>query len=128
LWRGAGPSAGYIHSDARGSVVARTALAKTGTAVTTPDSKAEYGAWGDTVAYSGVSVPRYQYTNEEPDPGTGYYYFGARPYDPTLRRKGFIPSRLSLPRTPQRQLLRLRRPYRSWDSPRRIPRHVDRRG
>ena len=77
---------GYIHTDMRGSVVARTALNKTADAIKTPDSKAEYGAWGDTIAYAGVKPPRYQFTNEEPDPGTGYYYFGARPYDPTLRR------------------------------------------
>ncbi len=75
---------GYIHSDVRGSVVARTPL--NAADVRIPDREAEYDAWGTTLAYNGIATPRYQYTNEEPDPGTGYYYFGARPYDPTLRR------------------------------------------
>ncbi len=75
---------GYIHSDARGSVVAKTSLDAAD--VRMPDRKAEYEAWGQTLAYDGVALPRYQFTNEEPDPSSGYYYFGARPYDPTLSR------------------------------------------
>jgi RHS repeat-associated protein len=75
---------GYIHTDVRGSVVAKTPLNAANVRI--PDREAEYDAWGSSLAYNGVATPRYQYTNEEPDPGTGYYYFGARPYDPTLRR------------------------------------------
>ncbi len=75
---------GYVHTDMRGSVIARTPLDAAD--VRTPDREAEYDAWGKTLAYDGVATPRYQFIDEEPDPGTGYYVFGARAYDPTLRQ------------------------------------------
>ncbi len=75
---------GYVHTDLRGSVIARTALDAADVRV--PDREAEYDAWGRTLTYEGVATPRYQFIDEEPDPGAGYYFFGARAYDPTLRR------------------------------------------
>ncbi len=75
---------GYVHTDVRGSVISRTPLDASN--VRALDREAEYDAWGKTLAYDTAVVPRYQFTGEEPDPGTGYYFFGARAYDPTLRR------------------------------------------
>ncbi|MEM6732026.1 MAG: RHS repeat-associated core domain-containing protein, partial [Myxococcota bacterium] len=74
---------GYVHTDMRGSVLARTSLLSASTLNVL--AEAEYGAWGDTLARAGLEVPRYQYTGVEPDP-TGVYVFGKRGYDPTLRR------------------------------------------
>ncbi len=73
---------GYIHSDLRGSVVAKTAI--DGPAMF--DKAAEYDAWGNTVTLPGLGTPRHQFVDFEPDQATGYYYMGARVYDPTLRR------------------------------------------
>lgn len=75
---------GYVHTDLRGSVLARTSLDRN--EATEYVREAEYGAWGETYEYEDVETPRYGFTGEEADPGTGYYYFGARVYDPTLRR------------------------------------------
>jgi RHS repeat-associated protein len=38
------------------------------------------------VEVSTVAKPRHQFVDFEPDRATGYYYMGARVYDPTLRR------------------------------------------
>jgi RHS repeat-associated protein len=75
---------GYVVSDARGSV-----LAKTRFDVGTPSftSEAEYDAWGKTLAgYSTLSAPKHGFAGAEPDEAAGTYSFGARTYDPTLRR------------------------------------------
>ncbi len=50
------------------------------------DKAAEYDAWGNTVTLPGLGTPRHQFVDFEPDQATGYYYMGARVYDPTLRR------------------------------------------
>ena len=50
------------------------------------DKLAEYGVSGDTKSVSGKPAPTHQFVDHEPDPATGYYYFGARVYDPTLKR------------------------------------------
>ncbi|QDG54389.1 RHS repeat-associated core domain-containing protein [Persicimonas caeni] len=50
------------------------------------DKEAVYGAWGEPVEVSSVAKPRHQFVDFEPDRATGYYYMGARVYDPTLRR------------------------------------------
>jgi len=75
---------GYVHNDARGSVLARTGIAAADPK--TFDRQAEYDAWGNTFTFTGGTAPRYRFTGEEPDPTTGYYFFGKRVYDPTLRR------------------------------------------
>src|SRR5690554_4226993 len=74
---------GYIHPDLRGST-----LAKTGwdAQMSLPFEEAEYDAWGKTLRVSTNSVPTHQFVGFEPDPATGWYFMGARVYDPTLRR------------------------------------------
>src|SRR5690554_3839433 len=74
---------GYIHTDLRGST-----LAKTGwdAQMSLPFEEAEYGAWGETLRVSTNPVPTHQFVGFEPDPATGWYFMGARVYDPTLRR------------------------------------------
>jgi len=74
---------GYIHTDLRGST-----LAKTGwdAQMSLPFEEAEYDAWGKTLRVSTNSVPTHQFVGFEPDPATGWYFMGARVYDPTLRR------------------------------------------
>src|SRR5690554_2053768 len=74
---------GYIHTELRGST-----LAKTGwdAQMSLPFEEAEYGAWGETLRVSTNPVPTHQFVGFEPDPATGWYFMGARVYDPTLRR------------------------------------------
>ena len=74
---------GFIHTDLRGSVLAKTAFDGE---PENADELAEYGPWGETYAVGNASVSRHQFTAREPDPGDGYYHFGARVYDPSLRR------------------------------------------
>ena len=80
---------GYLLSDARESVLAKTAYLPGGTPVV---EAAEYDAWGATKQVANplqnVSFPApvHQFTGVEPDPGLGLYHFGVRTYDPTLRR------------------------------------------
>jgi len=50
------------------------------------DREAAYGPWGDTIDLGTYELPTHQYTGVEPDPGTGFYYFGKRVYDPALRQ------------------------------------------
>jgi len=72
---------GYIFSDLRGSVLAKTSF--TGDTVV---EEAEYDAWGASARVSDLSKPQHGFTGEEPDPVMGIYHFGVRAYDPTLRR------------------------------------------
>ena len=75
---------GYIVSDARGSVLATTKF-DVGTATFTKE--AEYDAWGNKLAgYSALASPKHGFAGAEPDEAVGTYSFGARTYDPTLRR------------------------------------------
>jgi RHS repeat-associated protein len=78
------PLSGYIVSDARGSVLATTGFDSSAPGFT---REAEYDAWGKRVAnYSTLSAPRHGFAGAEPDDAVGTYSFGARTYDPTLRR------------------------------------------
>src|SRR5690554_3079452 len=74
---------GYIHTDLRGST-----LAKTGwdAQMSLPFEEAEYDSWGKTLSVTENSAPTHQFVGFEPDPATGWYFMGARVYDPTLRR------------------------------------------
>lgn len=85
LWTGeiVPSESSYIHSDVRSSVLATTSFSAPGD-VRTHD--VEYDAWGQTYAMSELAAPTHQYVNHEPDPGLGYYHFGPRIYDPSLRR------------------------------------------
>src|SRR5690554_5049996 len=74
---------GYIHTDLRGSTLAKTGW---GAQMSLPFEEAEYGAWGETLRVSTNPVPTHQFVGFEPDPATGWYFMGARVYDPTLRR------------------------------------------
>ncbi len=74
---------GYLFSDARGSVLAKTSFGAKGAVIL---EQAEYDAWGATARISELAAPQHQFTGIEPDPGLGLYHFGVRAYDPTLRR------------------------------------------
>jgi RHS repeat-associated protein len=75
---------GYLVNDARGSVLATTPFNPGATDVTT---EVEYDAWGKKLAdYSTLASPRHAFGGAEPDEAVGTYSFGARTYDPTLRR------------------------------------------
>lgn len=74
---------GYVVTDVRGSVLSRLEYAGPGR-VTTHET--EYDAWGKAVELSSKPRPTHAYTSREPDPGTGFYHYGPRTYDPSLRR------------------------------------------
>ncbi|WP_162687618.1 RHS repeat-associated core domain-containing protein [Bradymonas sediminis] len=44
------------------------------------------GAWDETLRVSELDAPTHQFVGFEPDPATGWYFMGARVYDPELRR------------------------------------------
>lgn len=74
---------GYLVNDARGSVLATTAW-DSDTVIT---REAEYDAWGQKLGgYSALTSPRHGFGGAEADAAAGTYTFGARTYDPTLRR------------------------------------------
>ena len=73
---------GFLLTDVRGSVVAKTNLS----GIPSIEREAEYSAWGETYALSERAVPRHGFVSQEIDPIAGYYYFGRRVYDPTLKR------------------------------------------
>ena len=78
------PLSGYIVADARGSVLATTGFDSSAPSTT---REAEYDAWGKSItSYSTLSAPRHGFVGAEPDDVVGTYSFGARTYDPTLRR------------------------------------------
>ncbi len=72
---------GFLHKDARGSVLMRTAWGDQ-----TVLSEAEYDAWGQPLDVSATPRPKHGFLDSEPDPGLGFHTFGPRTYDPTLRR------------------------------------------
>lgn len=75
---------GYLLGDARSSVLARAPYdADPGFDF---DEEAEYAAWGITESVSSAPVPMHQFTGVEPAATSGVYHFGARAYDPVLRR------------------------------------------
>ena len=74
---------GYVFSDLRGSILARASF--NGPA-NLKSHETEYDAWGKAIAVSSLPPPTHAFIGEEPDPHTGYYHFGKRVYDPTLRR------------------------------------------
>ncbi len=78
---GMGPNAtvGYFHQDGLGSVIASSNESGTIAAVQ------RFDAWGNRVAGTTASVPRFGYTGREPD-ATGLTYYRARYYDPTVGR------------------------------------------
>jgi len=74
----------YIMSDARGSVLTTTYL---DVLPATFAREAEYDAWGNKLAgYSALASPKHGFAGAEPDEAVGTYSFGARTYDPSLRR------------------------------------------
>ncbi len=84
LWDGSSvpDDSGFIHTDIRGSVIAKTAI----DGPASINREAAYDAWGGPVDVSSLQKPRHQFVDFEPDAAAGYYYMGARVYDPTLRR------------------------------------------
>jgi RHS repeat-associated protein len=76
-----------VFTDLRGSTLA-TASYKPGEK-TPPAVRSEsvYDPWGRLLERDGTNPdPLHAFVGHEPDPGTGLYQFGARVYDPTLRR------------------------------------------
>jgi RHS repeat-associated protein len=74
---------GYVHTDLRGSVIGLTSYLGPALAQT---HQAEYGPWGKRLPLGVLPMPTHGFVGHEPDPHTGYYSFGHRVYDPTLRR------------------------------------------
>jgi len=73
---------GYVANDARGSVLANLALT-----TQTLSKEAEFDAWGKKLTdFTTMSSPRHGFVGAEADDATGTYSFGARTYDPVLRR------------------------------------------
>ena len=73
---------GYVANDARGSVLANLALTQQ-----TLSKEAEFDAWGKKLDdFTTMSSPRHGFVGAEADDATGTYSFGARTYDPALRR------------------------------------------
>jgi RHS repeat-associated protein len=72
----------YLVNDLRGSVLASTAFASTAV-----EREAEFDAWGRRISgWSTLPAPRHGFTGVEADEAVGTYSFGARTYDPSLRR------------------------------------------
>lgn len=75
---------GYLMNDARGSVLAATEFESSSPGIV---READYDPWGKKVErYSLLSEPRHGFAGAEADDAVGTYTFGARTYDPSLRR------------------------------------------
>jgi len=74
-------ASGYVHADARGSVLAMSDFDRSRGLT----REAEYDAWGAAID-TGFTAPTHAFVDHEPDLATGIYTFGLRAYDPTLRR------------------------------------------
>ncbi len=74
---------GYLYKDLLGSVRAKTGVVPSDT----PQIMAatDYNPWGASLPIYDKATPTHAFVDHEPDPGTGFYHFGARVYDPTLR-------------------------------------------
>jgi len=70
----------YFHKDHLGSSTLMTD--SSGNVVETT----EYMPFGEMRAHTGSTVTNYKYTDQELDPETGLYYYGARYYDPVIGR------------------------------------------
>jgi RHS repeat-associated protein len=78
-----GPQSGFILTDGRGSVLAETDLQGAPQVV----EAADYEAWGEAnQVKAGMSLPEHGYVGAERDPAFGFYTYGVRVYDPSLRR------------------------------------------
>lgn len=73
----------FVHTDLRGSVIARTSFDAPAAAIT---HETEYDPWGRMLDVGALPVPDHAFLDHQPDPGLGYYHFGLRTYDPQLRR------------------------------------------
>ncbi|WP_166642388.1 hypothetical protein, partial [Bradymonas sediminis] len=62
---------GYLHTDIRGSTLAKTDWSEQ---MSLPFEEAEYGAWGETLRVSELDAPTHQFVGFEPDPATGWYF------------------------------------------------------
>jgi RHS repeat-associated protein len=51
-----------------------------------PVQSIAYAPFGETVLYSGIKDPKYQFTGQENDTQSGLYYYGARYYCPEIGR------------------------------------------
>jgi len=73
---------GYVANDLRGSV-----LAHVGFSQQTLAKEAEFDGWGKKLdEFTTMASPRHGFVGAEADEAIGSYTFGARTYDPSLRR------------------------------------------
>ncbi len=72
----------YYHTDHLGSAVRLT----DSQAIPVPVQSIAYAPYGETVFYSGIKDPSYQFTGQELDAPSGLYYYGARYYCPEIGR------------------------------------------
>ncbi|MCU0661991.1 MAG: hypothetical protein MUC50_06660 [Myxococcota bacterium] len=77
---------GYLVKDIRGSVLAKVSYDLDRDLPRVEYEEAEYSPWGETLSLSTLPKPTHQFVDREPDPGVGYYQFGQRTYDPSLKR------------------------------------------
>jgi RHS repeat-associated protein len=77
---------GYLVKDIRGSVLAKVSYDLDRDLPRVEYEEAEYSPWGETIGLSSLPKPTHQFVDREPDPGVGYYQFGVRTYDPSLKR------------------------------------------
>ncbi len=82
---------GWIHQDLRGSVVAKLTFEDVAADPAAFEARylevGEYDAWGNRLGRpEALPQPKHAFVGHEPDPGLGYYHFGKRVYDPSLRR------------------------------------------
>ncbi|MEW6742093.1 MAG: RHS repeat-associated core domain-containing protein [Planctomycetota bacterium] len=76
------PSAGFVHTDLRGSVVAQSSFA----APAQLSRATDYDAWGQAVPLGGLPMPDHAFLATDLDPVSGHHQLGPRLYDPSLRR------------------------------------------
>jgi RHS repeat-associated protein len=76
-----------VFTDLRGSTLATASYKPGDKTPPVVQSEAVYDPWGRLLERDGTAPdPLHAFAGHEPDPGTGLYQFGARVYDPTLRR------------------------------------------
>jgi RHS repeat-associated protein len=73
----------YYHGDHLGSAAAMT---DANGAIVNVVETTNYAPYGSIREHTGQTISNYKFTDQELDPETGLYYYGARYYDPTMGR------------------------------------------
>ena len=85
----------YFHKDHLGSSTKMSDASGAGV------ETAEYMAFGHMWEHSGSPISNYKYTDQELDPETGLYFYGARYYDPVIGRFISADAIVQAPTNPQ---------------------------